>query len=203
MAAAETAVIDETESHTRARLWTLSTEKSLGQALALSSPELFAQRTGTGWDPPHGLAATKAEKSLLRYLIRAALKTSPFSTFMHVAPLEISLNGASPVLEGREAKPVNIVTLNRGTLARIYRETSIRSPNQESARFQINTTIRDLGDGRLEALVGQYVVLRGRSWRQSGFRVSAFTRRWRRSCCSLRPVALDRAGPAICSSRFG
>ena len=172
LAAAEAAVIDETESHTRARLWTLSTEKSLGQALALSSPELFAQLTGTGWDPPHGVGATKAEKSLLRYLIRAALKTSPFSTFMHVAPLEISLNDAAPVLEGRKAKPVNIVTLNRGTLARIYRETSIRLPNQESARFQINTTIRDLGDGRLEALVGQYVVLRGRPWRQE--RVSRF-----------------------------
>ena len=172
LAAAQAALTDETESHTRARLWALSTEKVVGSALALSSPELFTVLARTRSTPTHGPGATKAEKSLLRYLIRAALKTSPFSTFMHVAPLEVAPNGPSSVLEWRDAKPVNIVALNRGTLARIYKEASGRFPEQDNARFQVNTTIRDLGDGRLEALVGQYVVLRGRPWRQE--RVSRF-----------------------------
>ncbi|PYR30691.1 MAG: hypothetical protein DMF92_07835 [Acidobacteria bacterium] len=172
LAAAQAALIDETESHTRARLWALSTEKSVGPALALSSPELFADLLRTGSPPPQGLGATKAEKSLLRYLIRAALKTSPFSTFMHVARLEVALDGPSPALECRDGKPVSVVTLNRGTLARIYKEASGRFSDQNNARFHVNTTIRELGRGRLEALVGQYVVLRGRPWRQE--RVSRF-----------------------------
>src|SRR2546425_10143444 len=75
LAAAQAALIDETESHTRARLWALSTEKFVGPALALSSPELFTDLLRTGSPPPQGLGATKAEKSLLRYLIRAALRS--------------------------------------------------------------------------------------------------------------------------------
>jgi hypothetical protein len=39
-------------------------------------------------------------------------------------------------------------------------------------RLQVNTTIRELGGGRIEALVGRYIVLLGRPWRQE--RVARF-----------------------------
>lgn len=172
LTAAEAALIEETESHVRPGLWALATEKFVGPALALSSPELLAVLERTKSTPRRGLSATKAEKSLLRYLIRAALKTSPFSTFMHVARLEVAPDSPSSVPEWQDAVSANVVTLNRGTLARIYKEASGRFGDGAGVLFRINTTIRDLSDGRLEALVGQYVALRGRPWRQE--RVSRF-----------------------------
>jgi Lantibiotic dehydratase, N terminus len=172
LAASEAALAEETESHTRPRLWALSADRFIGPALALSSPELLATIERTRPTPPRGLSATKTEKSLLRYLIRAGFKTSPFSTFMHVALLGIALDRRSPVPEWRDVTWTKTLTLNRGTLARIGGEASARFGEHDDTRFQVNTTIRDLGDGRLEAIVGQYIVLLGRPWRQE--RVSRF-----------------------------
>ena len=192
LAAAETALTSETEAHTRPRLWALSTGKFVGPALALASPELFSALETTRSTLPRGLGASKTEKSLLRYLIRAALKTSPFSTFMHVTRLDITLDGPSARPEWRDAISMKTITLNRGMLARIYKEVSARFGDCAGALFRINTTIRDLGDGRLEALVGQYIALHGRPWRQE--RVARF-----RFHPVLSHVLLNLAGEHRCT----
>ncbi|MFG3254754.1 lantibiotic dehydratase [Streptomyces sp. NPDC048172] len=71
----------------RAHLRTLAEDPALRAGLQAASPSLDAALpayVGTGDTPPRGKSARKAERALVSYVQRAAVKTSPFSTLTAV-----------------------------------------------------------------------------------------------------------------------
>lgn len=164
---AEASFSEQVQGHLRPRLRGALVREDFGRALALASPDLQLALAREQDRPPISVHATKVEKSLLSYLCRATVKTSPFSTFMHVIPIAVTLSesAAVPGLEGltRHRK----VRLNRGIFNRLYRHIVARHGNPEKLFLGLNTTAKDAGEGRVEALVNVDMTLLGRPWRQT------------------------------------
>ncbi|MPZ50649.1 MAG: hypothetical protein GEU75_15355 [Dehalococcoidia bacterium] len=166
------ALADETRTHLRCGLRELTQEIGFSQGLALSSPDLIDELEREAVRPQKGMAASSLDRSLLSYAARAAAKTSPFSTFMHVAPVEIRLDGPATVPDVDRATSATRVELNRGILTRLYALARARSGDHGAGTVRVNPTLRLLGDGQVEALIGEYTAISGRAWRQD--RVARF-----------------------------
>lgn len=154
----------EGEITSRSALETISREASFRRGLALACPGLL-----TAWARARDqsrLPNAKEQRSLFRYLIRAASKTSPFTTFMRVGllPVESEATGAS--VEFAAEGCTSSVVLNRGMFARMYRGALSNGWLDNSTILYINRSIRDSGEGRFQAILSEYDVVNGRPWRQ-------------------------------------
>jgi hypothetical protein len=130
------------------------------RALALASPEFCraARRLG-GDDAPRGRRAAKTEAALLRYVTRAAVKVSPFSTFTPVAvgtlrrldgPARVRLNTAGGLVR-------SLVRLRRYRLQQ-YADTLCRYP---AFRDRLEVV---LNDSAVESEPGRMLFLRPSRW---------------------------------------
>jgi hypothetical protein len=151
----------ELRGHVRPRLRAVLADDDFRRAMALASPELQAAWTREADRTPMVVHANKPEKALLSYLIRAAVKTSPFSTFMHVVPLAIDERGPGEVDFARLV-PARRAHLNRGMWARLA--DAAAAALVDDPILEANPTLRDLGRGRLEAITGRAEALLGRPW---------------------------------------
>jgi hypothetical protein len=151
----------ELRGHVRARLRSVLADGDFRRALALASPELQSALTRELSRTPTVLHANKLEKALLGYLIRAAVKTSPFSTFMHVVPLGLDEEGGGE-LDLSRLEPARHARLNRGVWARLA--DAAAAALVVDVPLRANPTIRDLGRGRLEAITAVAQAPLGRPW---------------------------------------
>ena len=157
----------EVESHVRPHLRALAGDEAFGRALALASPELFRRALR----PSRAEAgASGDEESLLRYAVRAAAKTSPFSSFIALGPVPVG--GPEP------PRPLGVsldavATPSRALLCELARAALARPAFLRSVSLQTNRTLRELGDGRVEVLGDAYTVINSRFWRLQRRRVIA------------------------------
>ncbi|MCG8463805.1 MAG: lantibiotic dehydratase family protein [Xanthomonadales bacterium] len=114
------------------------------------------------------------ERSLLSYLIRAAAKTSPFSSFMSTTVLSIGsdanegnteANSSKPNIELRNLSHQCRTRLNRGLVARLQRQAWQVAP-AEQAQLSVNATLQALDGQRFRALCDRDLIVVGRPWRQ-------------------------------------
>ena len=150
--------------HTRVRLHELVMQEDFLRPLVLASPELYRHVVAAGPARSHDPASTKAERSLLAYVLRAGAKTSPFSSFMHHALIELDPADASPLpLLSRRDRTARSY-LNRGALASLG-EAAAREPSLRGEPLMSNPSLSVLGDGCVELSVPTYVPFARRLWR--------------------------------------
>lgn len=106
------------------------------------------------------------ERSLFGYLVRAAAKTSPFSTFMasSAVPVEPVTPAPAPSVEDRRME--RRVRLNRGMVARLARAAVRAAIADGEVALRLNPTLAPLGGARYRALCERELVLLGRPWRE-------------------------------------
>lgn len=143
------------------RLRAVFDEPLLAGAVALSRPDAFDGLLRPGADRVDGRPG-RAERSLLGYLMRAAAKTSPFSTFMLSAPVVVDAGGADlPRL--REATPGRRVRPARAPLLRAHLAALAAEPGE--ALLARNPTLLSRPQGGVEGLLDAYSILGERLWR--------------------------------------
>lgn len=104
------------------------------------------------------------ERSLLGYLIRSSAKTSPFSSFMFTSALAVNNNCYSPLPYLHVGTYQHKTSINRGVCARILAGFIEYVATKDTLHFSLNSTLKNLGDGRFQALCSNDLVLLGRPW---------------------------------------
>ncbi len=133
-------------------------------------------------------APDNLERSLLGYLGRAAAKTSPFSSFMSLAVLELAPHDEAPFPCAAHAAHLNTVNLNRGMVSRLHQLSRTEAARADDLTLSLNSTLRPSANGRVHGLCNREIVLLGRPWweqRWAQFRLDAEL--W--SCLSERRTA--------------
>jgi|GEM_PF-5024146 len=105
------------------------------------------------------------ERSLLGYLIRAAAKTSPFSSFMYQTA--VSFIPTQRENAPKVGKPVvsSRTRLNRGIPKRLHRAYCQEVAAEVNLPLQVNASLSEFGEaGRLQAICNRDIVLLGRPW---------------------------------------
>ncbi|GID30470.1 hypothetical protein [Paractinoplanes brasiliensis] len=126
---------DEIHRHLRPALRTTTTGEDFRRPLALAAPQLLAKLLSAPAGDS-GIRATRTERSLISYLMRAAAKTSPFSTFMYTSVVDLSA-GAGPEPCRRTSRS----TLNRGLVDALRRAARGCCGDPEHARLVKNPAI--------------------------------------------------------------
>ena len=160
---AEPALAAGVREHLRPGLHALLDDGDFVRALALGSPELYRTLARERARPPAAAASSKAERSLLAYVVRAATKTNPFGTFMHLGVVDVGGVGASaPRLDG-VARTV-WRHLSRTTTDALHRAAIARAGDALPLRVSPSLIVR--GQGRVEAIVHDLGNADGRAWRR-------------------------------------
>lgn len=106
------------------------------------------------------------ERSLFGYLVRAAGKTSPFSTFMALTAVAVDPEARCAAPAVSDPAVQRRVRINRGVLARLARAAVRAAQRTGALPVRVNTTLAALGDDRYRALCERDVVFLGRPWRE-------------------------------------
>jgi hypothetical protein len=156
---------EEVTGHIRPRLLRMATEETFLRPLALASPTLSAAIRRGGLSGASGPRATKVERKVLAYLIRAAAKTSPFSTFLHhaVVRLDRSPSGGLPRLDPNDRYSRSY--LSRGAIVALYRAAFGCCGCADHATFAVNSSIRWPAEDLAEVLQSSPVSVGTRLWR--------------------------------------
>jgi hypothetical protein len=158
---AEATLGAEIETHLRPRLQEASVTEALRRPLVLASPALT--RALCERDRQHSTQApTKRERSLIAYLARAAVKTSPFSAFMHCGLLELNDSDTSAVGRLPEHARHTRAYVNRGAIHALL-SAALRDPWIELPLSLHQTASWD-GEA-LRFLAPRYVAVSRRCWR--------------------------------------
>lgn len=149
LAAACRRLADEQRYHLAA----LATGPELRRGLALASPDLLngLARLGSGGT---GRKTRKLEASLARYLSRAAVKTSPYSTLTPVGLALTDPELAGPSGAGLAPGPYasrSLMRLKRFLLRQVIDVLSDFSPFRSSLRLSVNSSVEE-AEGRLRFL---------------------------------------------------
>ncbi len=137
-------------------LLTLAADPALRRGLALSSPSLVASlaRLESRPDAVEGRREHRARMTLLRYVSRAALKLSPFSTLTRFALARVA-EAATPLRllgspgEGQER---SLVRLRRYLVEQVAVALSRCRPLRESLPVALNPSLREAAAGRYRLL---------------------------------------------------
>ncbi|WP_041528158.1 hypothetical protein [Paracoccus aminophilus] len=106
----------------------------------------------------------KLERSLLGYLARASVKTSPFSSFMGNAIVDINPMATGLVHAGSSARFTGQSVLNRGVTSQLAEASFAAIARTTALPLMVNPTLRAMGGGRQVGLCGRQIVLGGRAW---------------------------------------
>lgn len=160
---AEQSLQDELQSQLRPQLRAVLKNDLFHHALTVGSPGVASHAQREKKLPKKPLP-DNYERSLLSYLIRAAAKTSPFSSFMSTTVLAIA-EGEPSGIELNDLQHQCRTRLNRGLVARLQRQAwQVAVPEQ--AQLAVNTTLQALDGQRFRALCERDLVVVGRPWRQ-------------------------------------
>lgn len=118
---------------------------------------------------PTGPTPDNLERSLLGYLARAAAKTSPFSSFMGLAVVDIDPHADGGTPAGRNPRYASVVNFNRGAVARLHARALPLAARAGDVELRLNPTLRAGVDQRVHALCNREVVLLGRPWWEQRF----------------------------------
>jgi hypothetical protein len=155
----------ELDAHLRPGLARLASEERFRQPLAVASGSL-AERLQA--EPPVGASSggsTKYERAIWTYLMRAAAKTSPFSTFMFTQLLEAGGDaGGAPRASEGAARRGSVAYVNRA-LVGAAQEVLRGSDHSHDRLLRPNPTIRCDAEGSVTAIVPRLIVFGGRTWR--------------------------------------
>ncbi|HEY8938947.1 MAG TPA: lantibiotic dehydratase, partial [Cellvibrio sp.] len=106
------------------------------------------------------------ERSLFGYLMRAAAKTSPFSSFMALSAIAVDINTHHTPPRVLDNNVRRRVRLNRGVVARLHRAIACTPAVGEKMPLLLNPTFKSIGASRYRALCERNVMLLGRPWRE-------------------------------------
>jgi len=129
------------------------------RGLALASPDLFrAARRLAGPDAPTGRAARKLESNLLRYVSRAAVKLSPFSTFTRIGlgSLRGGLAGGGLRVVGERWRARSLVRVRPYLLDRYGELLRTHPPFRAGLRVVLNNSATEIAPGRFLYLRPSY-----------------------------------------------
>ncbi|GAA2094596.1 hypothetical protein GCM10009801_62790 [Streptomyces albiaxialis] len=174
----------------RAHLRTLAGEPVLRAGLQAASPSLDAALpayVAAGDTPPRGKSARKAERALVSYVQRAALKTSPFSTLTAVAHGRFGRGGPPEPVGLTGDGPPRLVTRARPSLVAVH---EIITAAREAATRAVTAHEVTARDGAAASVLPVRPV--GGLRRQDG-RVRYVRRRYR----SVSPDDLTLAAPGV------
>ncbi|MGW7133423.1 hypothetical protein ACWGIA_34515 [Streptomyces bobili] len=135
----------EIGDHLRPGIQSLAAGEDFRRALALAAP-LAVCAAGTHPAHPSAPTATKNERTLLAYLMRAAMKTSPFGTFLHIAVLDPGRSAPSPPALDHSARMSRTV-LNRGLAFELFTAALGCCGDPDHATFLLSPTVVWTGDG--------------------------------------------------------
>ena len=124
----------------------LAAHPSLRRGLALSSPSLMASLPRLAAGGQDGRKERRARQSLLRYVSRAALKLSPFSTLTRFTLARMG-EGAAPVsLLGRPAdgREVSLVRLRRYLVEQVAGVLQGCPPLREALPVELNPSLTEV-----------------------------------------------------------
>lgn len=162
---AELSFTDEMQSVVRPALRAPIKNRLFHSALALASAgvALGAEREQ---HLPRKPDPDNFERSMFGYLVRAAGKTSPFSSFMATSVVSVDLQNWSelPLVEDQDMH--RRVSLNRGMIARLARLIIRTAAKNGDLPLHINPTLHSIGDNRYRALCERDIILLGRPWRE-------------------------------------
>lgn len=163
------ALTRDVELYVKPWLRAITTSGHVANALAVAAPALLLTALNSEWLQPYG-HLSRWQRSLLRYAIRAATKTSPFSVF---TPVSVLLDIEDDSLGGSTAppsEPIYSTRISRGIVGLLRgRFLAIDNPD---AIVALNASVRSLGAGRVEAIIAERRSFNGRPWRHE--RVARF-----------------------------
>lgn len=144
-------VFDSDRDAIRRRLSAWVQTPAFQRGLLLGSESLFAAQAAYHRSPPSGAISGKlarTERGLLRYLLRASMKATPFSTFCVVAPGTIlrgnGQEGLASEILGRP-KPLRLsVRLNKKLYSLLTTRLDARPAIRDALIIETNPTIRQV-----------------------------------------------------------
>lgn len=128
--------------------------------LALAAPGLVGGLEGAHSAGPNSLRASKLDRTLLLYWMRATTKTSPFSTFMYTG-----LAIPSEIEPGHVRRRRLSITRTNPAIATLLLDAAVTSGNADGVPLLVNPSLHALDGGRVQASVPSYVIALGRLWR--------------------------------------
>ena len=141
----------------RRRFQEAVTDEHFRNGVLLASTTLFDEieryRRAPAEHP--GAKARQVERSLLRYYTRAAVKTSPFSTFCAIVPGRLG-DGPSPGASGFAGNPrekSSVLRLNKAMVPFLVQAVTARPAVRRHLSVELNPTLRQM-DGRWVFLTG-------------------------------------------------
>ena len=142
------------QARERRALHELATGPWLRRGLALASPDLMEGLSRHQGQPRDGRRARRLETSLLRYLSRAALKTSPYSTLTPVALADLGPAGGEGAIRyvPGPRRDRSLVRVKRYLLDQICRLLLRHPPVQETLRVGLNPSLELLETGEYRFL---------------------------------------------------
>jgi len=161
--AAEEALREELQAVLRPALRAPLANPLFRRALAMASADM-ARHAGRADALPLKGRPDQFERSLLSYFSRAAVKTSPFSSFMSTTALSVAERASGPLRLERLTHLCR-TRLNRGLVARLHRAFQATLA-RTSLPLRANPTLTNMGGSRFRALSDRPLALLGRPWRQ-------------------------------------
>jgi hypothetical protein len=132
---------EEILTHVRRGLQELAGREAFLQPLIMASRSFYERVVRQTEPPPTCLSTTKRERSILSYAARASAKTSPFSTFMHLALIESeSVRDRSQRLDA--ADRASRTSLNRGVIFSIRRHSFGCCGDRRHASFAMSANVK-------------------------------------------------------------
>jgi hypothetical protein len=125
-------------------------DRAFMRGLALASPDLYDACRQLAASPTVARKHAKSEAALLRYVVRAALKTSPFSTFtpVSVGAADGDAGTAGLRISGGETEPRSLVRLKRFRLGQLSDALCRYAPFRDGLRVVLNDSAEDTEPGR-------------------------------------------------------
>jgi hypothetical protein len=175
IAALAEAVTRETQDVLRPALRAPLDLPQFHRAVALAAPRT-ARMIANERKLPRTPWPDKLERSLLGYLARASVKTSPFSSFMSVSTIGTDAVRDAPPPYAPAAGFVSTAEVNRGLAAQLERLSQRAAAEMGGLALTVNPTLIPTPNGRHMALCNADVVMAGRGWseqRLAQFRLGA------------------------------
>lgn len=194
---------EEVTDHIRPGLLSIATQEAFLQPLALATLTLAEAVRRGELSGATGLRSSKLERKLLAYAMRAAAKTSPFSTFMHhaIVRVGVSSEGGLPGLSALDRRSRSY--LSRSLIAALHRAAFGCCGRVNHATFALNPSLRWLAEDLAEVLRSSPRPVGTRLWRSdravrfrfhraitSGLRGLPSEFRWDELCDALRTCGL-------------
>ncbi|RJE85825.1 lantibiotic dehydratase [Paracoccus onubensis] len=162
--ALEETIARETQDVLRPALRDALKVPHFARAVALASPRT-AKSAAREKKLPRTAWPDKLERSLLGYIARASVKTSPFSSFMSVSTLGVDAMAAVAPPSAASADFESFATVNRGLAAQLERLSREKAARSGSAMpLTVNSTLRPVNNGRFVALCNDDITMAGRGW---------------------------------------